>query len=875
MKLSAKELSRRLALLRKTVTAVESQRDTLEDLEDMKAVRRLSADSLEFIEERRASGDLARDPEQEAKEDVVRIGEWYTAMRNFVKQRKAAVKAMATAESSQSWPGVEEILVAVEELRAFLGSLENDIQEFRAGLRAEDWIEGERVDPMLVELASFFAEGAKIKEAELNRFRSMVQPQSSPALQKLKEDLQCAIAAGETAIEEHPLAVAKCRQAQDLLKRGDHQEAASVVEHLKTSYSDVDTESITLESEELTAQLSQTREEINGSKMLKLRRLIASTEEEASRFPMTEYGGELAAILAVARARLKRKYYGLAAKVAIVLALGVSALWYSSYLSTSIVFEMELPEGTYEEPSVLVNGVDTKSGHYVPPGQVEITIADERFDPLKITTEIRRGRENKVSIALSRTALNFEIKLPDGETRVPTVLVSGDPMRSGTLTSPGEKTIVIDDDRFEPIELTRNVYAGTEATVRLVLSKKRVAVDLKTDPPGAEIHVNGDRRGTTPQRIAGRVSGDEMKVEFPGGKSESFVVDLSAAKDGVISKTFDLRPPEPLQALSRKSAPERSEEREEHEQPERAPPEAVTVDTPDTPRTVIRRGQPILNPPGGGFEKIIEEGIVPGIVVDPANPLNHVARIVGPAEQQSVTLPASANALANRIRVAVRVLFPPSTPLETWENGKVPSGLRLRLGLCGEGAHWETKEVIVRASEAWQSIAQEFTVIPIPLTHVRAELSWIEGPVYLDDLEVTVLTVFAEDKSIVPPLREREHPAGPPHLGVGTAGYMQTRDGMALIWNNNYQTDDEATWSGDTDRDGYGTGAGTLTWYADGKPRWSYSGKMVRGKLEGRVVNLDADGNRASGAYKRGKKTGVWRYYGKNGDQWTKEFGGE
>jgi hypothetical protein len=73
--------------------------------------------------------------------------------------------------------------------------------------------------------------------------------------------------------------------------------------------------------------------------------------------------------------------------------------------------------------------------------------------------------------------------------------------------------------------------------------------------------------------------------------------------------------------------------------------------------------------------------------------------------------------------------------------------------------------------------------------------------------------------------------------------YQRTKNGKTLVWNNDPKPGDEASWSGDRDREGYAKGFGTLTWYtAQQKPGSAksalyarYWGNMVRGKFNGPV----------------------------------------
>ena len=102
--------------------------------------------------------------------------------------------------------------------------------------------------------------------------------------------------------------------------------------------------------------------------------------------------------------------------------------------------------------------------------------------------------------------------------------------------------------------------------------------------------------------------------------------------------------------------------------------------------------------------------------------------------------------------------------------------------------------------------------------------------------------------------------------------YQRTKDGKALVWNNYPLPGDAATWSGDRDLDGYATGHGTLTWSRREQkivtgssipiPKHiavtSYSGMMIQGKLDGPVVNVDANGKIFHGTFVDGRKTKDW-----------------
>lgn len=102
--------------------------------------------------------------------------------------------------------------------------------------------------------------------------------------------------------------------------------------------------------------------------------------------------------------------------------------------------------------------------------------------------------------------------------------------------------------------------------------------------------------------------------------------------------------------------------------------------------------------------------------------------------------------------------------------------------------------------------------------------------------------------------------------------YQLAKDGKTFVWNNRPRPNDAASWSGKRDEDGYATGYGTLTWYLSEKKivtgsnlpttkhvaTSSYSGKMVDGKFEGLVANVDANGRTFHGTFVDGHKTRDW-----------------
>jgi hypothetical protein len=104
--------------------------------------------------------------------------------------------------------------------------------------------------------------------------------------------------------------------------------------------------------------------------------------------------------------------------------------------------------------------------------------------------------------------------------------------------------------------------------------------------------------------------------------------------------------------------------------------------------------------------------------------------------------------------------------------------------------------------------------------------------------------------------------------------YQRTKDGRTFIWNDLPRRGETASWAGPRDAQGYATGYGTLTWFKSEHvivtgsnilaPARSndiltrYTGRMVHGKFEGVVVNVDVKGRVLHGMFVNGIKTSDW-----------------
>lgn len=104
------------------------------------------------------------------------------------------------------------------------------------------------------------------------------------------------------------------------------------------------------------------------------------------------------------------------------------------------------------------------------------------------------------------------------------------------------------------------------------------------------------------------------------------------------------------------------------------------------------------------------------------------------------------------------------------------------------------------------------------------------------------------------------------NVAYGDGTYQRTKNGKTLVWNNDPKPGDEATWSGDRDREGYASGFGTLIWYRAQKSETGsdksalymrYWGNMVRGKFNG-PVNAHSNGKTDHAIFVDGVQTTRW-----------------
>ena len=148
---------------------------------------------------------------------------------------------------------------------------------------------------------------------------------------------------------------------------------------------------------------------------------------------------------------------------------------------------------------------------------------------------------------------------------------------------------------------------------------------------------------------------------------------------------------------------------------------------------------------GGTFEGTALPGTGEGkIVRDPADPGNQVLAITA---EDYLARPLAVPADVNDVKVALRVLAPPSIQLETLEPGRVAPGVKIRVRHRNAQGDSGIGEWIVKPMDGWQQLTMTLKDIGDFRKELSLEASWFAGAIFLDDLTVTsAFPVFLADE---------------------------------------------------------------------------------------------------------------------------------
>jgi eukaryotic-like serine/threonine-protein kinase len=132
-------------------------------------------------------------------------------------------------------------------------------------------------------------------------------------------------------------------------------------------------------------------------------------------------------------------------------------------------------------------------------------------------SERRRLRDVPIPVAAAGAASIEVASVPPGaEISVDGRSRGRTPQRVTGLAS-GSHRVVVEKAGYAPYERTVDLARKSNHQLALTLLPSSAALSIVSDPPGAEVHLNGESRGRTPVRIGDLAAGaHDVSVEIPG-----------------------------------------------------------------------------------------------------------------------------------------------------------------------------------------------------------------------------------------------------------------------------------------------------------------------------------------------------------------------
>ncbi len=134
-----------------------------------------------------------------------------------------------------------------------------------------------------------------------------------------------------------------------------------------------------------------------------------------------------------------------------------------------------------------------------------------------VPSERRRLRDVPIPVAAAGAASIEVASVPPGaEISVDGRSRGRTPQRVTGLAS-GSHRVVVEKAGYAPYERTVDLARTSNHQLALTLLPSSAALSIVSDPPGAEVHLNGESRGRTPVRIGDLAAGaHDVSVEIPG-----------------------------------------------------------------------------------------------------------------------------------------------------------------------------------------------------------------------------------------------------------------------------------------------------------------------------------------------------------------------
>ena len=167
------------------------------------------------------------------------------------------------------------------------------------------------------------------------------------------------------------------------------------------------------------------------------------------------------------------------------------------------------------------------------PGEYSLDISAPGYEPLATSVTVTKADSQRFEFSLQPRPGLVEIRSqPPGAT----VSLDGEPLGDTPLAAlelaPGEYQLALSHPRYLPVTTTLSVTGrGKSETIEQVLAPAWAAVDISSEPAGAEILVDGEPVGLTPATLELLQGERQLLLRLPGFASWQRTLAVTAGED--------------------------------------------------------------------------------------------------------------------------------------------------------------------------------------------------------------------------------------------------------------------------------------------------------------------------------------------------------
>ena len=179
----------------------------------------------------------------------------------------------------------------------------------------------------------------------------------------------------------------------------------------------------------------------------------------------------------------------------------------------------------------------------ITPGVYELRVIKEGYAPHEAQVKIVGGRSETVRASLRKSVGSLLLRTePAGaNVYIDGKLAGVSPLQSGGLI-PGTHRVQISKEAFETQEKEVIVKANERAEVSISLKRTTGALVIQTDPPGANVSIDGRRAGVSPYGGKGLTPGKhKVRVDKEGYETWEGEVTVIAEKDVEVPVALKLK----------------------------------------------------------------------------------------------------------------------------------------------------------------------------------------------------------------------------------------------------------------------------------------------------------------------------------------------